>query len=93
MKTPSPSSTSRTLLLLLLSLILMGCTTIATMSTQDLKLEYAQHERMIATTAQLRREAYKEIDNRRRKMEHIEKELSKRYHAGDSDAYLPIFGK
>ena len=81
----------RSLAFLLVCCAIVGCTTIPSMSTRDLKLEHAQHERMVSSATEAHGDAWKHLENRRRKMEKIERELHKRYQAGDKEAYLSIF--
>ena len=83
----------RLLAVLLVCCAFVGCTTIPSMSTRDLKLEHAQHERMVTGATEAHGDAWKHMENRRRKMEKIERELHKRYQAGDKEAYLSIFAR
>lgn len=63
-------------------------------STADWKLRHAQLEREIAPGTQWTTgKAYEERQLKLREMEHIERELFRRYKAGDTGAYLPIFEK
>jgi hypothetical protein len=76
----------------LLSWLATGCTTIRDMSTRDLKLEHSQHDRVVGAGSYAWGSAMNERNDRIKKREKIERELLKRYQAGDKEAYLPVFG-